>query len=193
MRSLVKYLKPPARKQKKTSRPRSTHNPDGIPIKRPDWSKVELNLFLYFGVAEEHTYLVTFFFCWLYVFVLLDKQLSLCTKVFKVAGLMAEGYTFSLAIPILANIYSGLCQIHDSTSSLGHSNACFPIHYVHGWLALYFNTHYKVPTSLGGPSMVEFFIEGETKYYTNLESHIFTRKSMHYSMRVFKKRIKMNS
>ncbi|TYK25971.1 uncharacterized protein E5676_scaffold1441G00320 [Cucumis melo var. makuwa] len=97
--------------------------------------------------------------------------------VFKVAGLMAEGYTFSLAIPILANIYSGLCQIHDSTSSLGHSNACFPIHYVHGWLALYFNTHYKVPTSLGGPSMVEFFIEGETKYYTNLESHIFTRKN----------------
>uniref|UniRef100_A0A9I9CV10 Aminotransferase-like plant mobile domain-containing protein n=1 Tax=Cucumis melo TaxID=3656 RepID=A0A9I9CV10_CUCME len=91
---------------------------------------------------------------------------------------MAEGDTFSLAIPILANIYSGLRQIHDCTSSLGHSNACFPIHYVHGWLALYFNTYYKAPTSLRGPRMVEFSGEGGAKYYTNLEArtHIHMEK-----------------
>uniref|UniRef100_A0A9I9EFN1 Uncharacterized protein n=1 Tax=Cucumis melo TaxID=3656 RepID=A0A9I9EFN1_CUCME len=83
---------------------------------------------------------------------------------------MAEGYTFSLVIPVLANIYSSLRQIHDSTSSLGHSNACFPIHYVHGWLALYFNTHYKAPTSLRGPCMVEFSDEGGAKYYINLKA-----------------------
>uniref|UniRef100_A0A9I9DM50 Uncharacterized protein n=1 Tax=Cucumis melo TaxID=3656 RepID=A0A9I9DM50_CUCME len=65
-RSEVKYPKPPARKPKKTSRPRSTHNPNGTPIKRPDWSEVELNLFLDLGVAEEHkdkTYLAAFLSC----------------------------------------------------------------------------------------------------------------------------------
>ena len=65
-----------------------------------------------------------------------DKQLSLRSEVFKIASLIAEGYTFSLVIHVLANIYSGLHQVHDSTSSLGHFNACFHLHYVHGWLAL---------------------------------------------------------
>ncbi|TYK08451.1 uncharacterized protein E5676_scaffold654G00670 [Cucumis melo var. makuwa] len=99
----------------------------------------------------------------------------------KVASLMAEGDTFSLAIPVLANIYSGLRQIHDCTSSLGHSNACFPIHYVHGWLALYFNTYYKAPTSLRGPRMVEFSGEGGAKYYTNLEARTHIHKEKYVS------------
>ncbi|KAA0047641.1 uncharacterized protein E5676_scaffold648G00820 [Cucumis melo var. makuwa] len=100
-------------------------------------------------------------------FILLPKW-SKEHSVFKVASLMAEGYTFSLVIPVLANIYSSLRQIHDSTSSLGHSNACFPIHYVHGWLALYFNTHYKAPTSLRGPCMVEFSDEVDPLWLLNL-------------------------
>ncbi|KAA0050733.1 uncharacterized protein E5676_scaffold726G00240 [Cucumis melo var. makuwa] len=131
------------------------------------------------GVVEEHkdkTYLAAFLSCWLCVFVFPDKQISFRPEVFKVASLMAEGYTFSLAIPVLANIYSGLHQIHDSTSSLGHSNVCFPIHYVHGWLALYFNTHYKASTSLRGPCMVEFSGEGGAKYYTNLEARMHIHK-----------------
>ncbi|KAA0063884.1 uncharacterized protein E5676_scaffold94G00240 [Cucumis melo var. makuwa] len=36
VQKLVKYLKPPPVKQKKTSRPRSTHNLNGIPIRRPN-------------------------------------------------------------------------------------------------------------------------------------------------------------
>ena len=41
-----------------------------------------------------------------------DKQLPLRSEVFKVASPMAEGYTFNLAIPVLANIYSGLYEVH---------------------------------------------------------------------------------
>ncbi|TYK22327.1 uncharacterized protein E5676_scaffold1428G00400 [Cucumis melo var. makuwa] len=78
---------------------------------------------------------------------------------------MAEAYTFSLVVLVLANIYSDLCQIHDSTSSFDHSNACFPLHYVHGWLALYFDTHYKAYMSLRGPCMVEFSSEGDCVLY----------------------------
>ena len=183
-RSEVKYLKPPPRKPKKTSRPRSTHNPDGIPIRRPDWSKAELKVFLDLSVTDDHrdkTYLAAFLSCWLCVFVFPDKQLSLRPEVFKVASLMAEGYTFSLAVPVLANIYSGLRQVHDSTSSLGYSNACFPLHYVHGWLALYFNTRYKAPRSLRGPRMVEFSGEGGAKYYTNLEARTHIHKGKYVS------------
>ena len=87
------------------------------------------------SVIDNHgdkTYQATFLFCWLCVFVFPNKQIFLRSGVFKVASLMAEGYIFSLVIPVLANIYSGLHQVHDSTSSLGHSNACFPLHYVHG-------------------------------------------------------------
>ncbi|KAA0048575.1 uncharacterized protein E5676_scaffold236G00040 [Cucumis melo var. makuwa] len=134
------------------------------------------------GVVEEHkdkTYLATFLSYWLCVFVFPDKQLFLHPEVFQVASLMGEGYTFSLTVPVLVNIYSGLRQIHDSTSSLGHSNACFPLHYVHRWLAIYFNTHYKASTSLRSPCMVEFSGEGGVKYYTNLEApmHIHKEKS----------------
>ncbi|KAA0025723.1 uncharacterized protein E6C27_scaffold653G00020 [Cucumis melo var. makuwa] len=73
------------------------------------------------GVAEEHkdkTYLTTFLSCWLCVFVFPDKQISLCLEIFKVASLMAEGYTFSLAIPVLANIYGSLLQILDPTITI---------------------------------------------------------------------------
>ena len=104
-------MKSPPRKPKKTSRPHSTHNLDGIPIRRPDWSEAELNVFLDLSVTDDHRDkidLVTFFSCWLYVFVFPDKQLFLRPKVFKVASLMVEGYTFSLVVPVLANIYSGL-------------------------------------------------------------------------------------
>ena len=126
-------------------------------------------------------YLATFFSCWLCVFLFPNKQLTLRPEVFKVASFMAEGYTFSLAIPVLANIYNGLRQIHDSTSSLGHSNTCFPLHYVHGWLALYFNTHYKAPRSLRGPCMIEFSSEGRAKYYTNLEARTHIHKKKYVS------------
>lgn len=57
----------------------------------------------------DKTYLVVFLSCWLCVFVFLDKQASLRPEVFKDASLMAEGHTFGVVVPILANIYSGLC------------------------------------------------------------------------------------
>ena len=121
MQSEVKYPKSLARKPKKKSHPRSTHYPNGISIKRSDWSEVELNVFLDLSVADEHkdkTYLAAFLSCWLCVFVFPDKQLFFRPEVFKVASLMAEGYIFSLGIPVLANICSGICQIHDSTSHM---------------------------------------------------------------------------
>lgn len=130
---------------------------------------------------KNMTYLATFLSCWLCVFVFPDKQTYVHQEVFKVASLMAEGYIFRLVVPVLANIYSGLCHIHNVSLSASYSNACFPLHYVHGWVALYFNTHYRVPTDVRGPLMVGFSGEGAAKYYTNFEAHVHIQKGKYVS------------
>ena len=80
------------------------------------------------------------------------------------ASLIAFGRTINLAILVLASIYHGLNQFTNSTA-VGSSNACFPIHYVYGWLSHYFRTHFPNPDDTSEPLMTKFLGEGKAKYF----------------------------
>ncbi|KAA0041758.1 hypothetical protein E5676_scaffold95G00340 [Cucumis melo var. makuwa] len=45
-----------------------------------------------------------------------------------------------------------------------------PMHYIHGWLAHYFSTHYPLPTEVRGPKMTNFFNEGKSIYFGEYEA-----------------------
>ena len=78
---------------------------------------------------------------------------------------MTEGHTFSLAIPILANIYHSLGMITEASNLIRCMEFCFPMHYVYGWLAHYFNTHYPIPVDIRGPKIVNFSSESGLVYF----------------------------
>jgi len=69
---------------------------------------------------------------------------------------MADGKSYSLGIQVLANIYHGLGLITEATNPIGRMDFHFPMHYVHGWLARYFNTHYLIPVDVRGPRWLIF-------------------------------------
>ncbi|KAK9715734.1 hypothetical protein RND81_06G186000 [Saponaria officinalis] len=79
---------------------------------------------------------------------------------------MAEGCIFSLAVPVLNNIYKGLNELIMSPS-LGFSKAYFPAHYVYGWLAHYFGTHHSLDPTPPGPCMVVYSGSQGAKAYTD--------------------------
>uniref|UniRef100_A0A9I9EIB0 Aminotransferase-like plant mobile domain-containing protein n=1 Tax=Cucumis melo TaxID=3656 RepID=A0A9I9EIB0_CUCME len=105
------YDKPTTRKQKKASRSKSTKNPDGSKIQVREWSSRESMLFAELGIKDDlkdETYLAAFLSCWLCLFVFSQKGSFLRPGVFRAASLMAAGTIYSLAVPVLANIYHGL-------------------------------------------------------------------------------------
>ncbi|XP_021299429.1 uncharacterized protein LOC110428080 [Herrania umbratica] len=169
----LRYQKPPARKAKKSTRPKATHNPIGIVKKHETWASSRAKACNELGVKENHeadTYLVAFFSCWLCVFVFPSVESMIRPETFKIASLIATGSKgVNLAIPVLAQIYRGLNQIALSTQA-GSSDACFPIHYVYGWLGYYFETHFSTPQEVIGPSMVKFSGEGGAKYFSEPEA-----------------------
>ncbi|KAA0043323.1 hypothetical protein E6C27_scaffold110G002340 [Cucumis melo var. makuwa] len=70
------YDKPTTRKQKKTSRSKSTQNPDGSKIQAREWSSRESMLFAELGIKDDlkdETYLAAFLSCWLCLFVFPQK------------------------------------------------------------------------------------------------------------------------
>lgn len=67
---------------------------------------------------------------------------------FGIASLMTEEHTFSHVVLVLTNIYHGLGMITEATNPIRHMEFCFPMHYIHDWLAHYFNTHYPVPVDI---------------------------------------------
>ena len=92
--------------------------------------------------------------------------------VFRVASLMVEGHHYSLVVPVLANIYHGLGQITSAPNLIGRMDFCFPMHYVQGWLAHYFGTHYPIPTSVRGPKKINFFGTKACIYFREYEAEI---------------------
>ncbi|KAL0445561.1 UNVERIFIED_CONTAM: hypothetical protein Slati_1684000 [Sesamum latifolium] len=153
----IKYHLPPPRKEKKTVRPKSTHNPLGDIITHKRWSIAEEVLFEKLCIEEnlkEEVYLVAYLACWLCTFVLPGKDVnSIRPSTFKMASMMANGRRVSLAIPVLASIYE----------------------------ASYFKTHYPIWQGLHGPKMTRFSGEGGAKYYDPQEA----RKRIHKAEFVF--------
>ncbi|KAL0355848.1 UNVERIFIED_CONTAM: hypothetical protein Sradi_4031700 [Sesamum radiatum] len=115
----IKYHLPLPRKEKKTVRPKSTHNPLGDIITHKRWSIAEEALFEKLcieGNLEEEIYLAAYLACWLRTFVLPGKDVnSLRLRTFKMASMMVSGRQVNLAIPVLASIYEGLNTIATSS------------------------------------------------------------------------------
>ncbi|KAL0362209.1 UNVERIFIED_CONTAM: hypothetical protein Scaly_1176100 [Sesamum calycinum] len=174
----TKYHPPPPRKEKKTVRPKSTHNPLGDIATHERWSTAEDALFTKLCIErslKEEVYLAAYLACWLCLFVLPGNDVnSIRPSTFKMASLMANGRRVNLAIPVLASIYEGLNTIATSPKPAGTSHS-FPIHFVYAWLACYFKTHYSVWQELRGPKMTRFSGEGGAKYYEPREA----RKRIH--------------
>ncbi|XP_031120210.1 uncharacterized protein LOC116023356 [Ipomoea triloba] len=94
---------------------------------------------------------------------------------------MAKGIKVCLAPPVLASIYYGLNSISESFSP-GQIGTPFPIHYVYGWLAAYFNTHFKTPSlMLLSPKMVTSSGEGGAKHYDRIDARKRIFKGEHAS------------
>ncbi|KAL0313205.1 UNVERIFIED_CONTAM: hypothetical protein Sradi_5719800 [Sesamum radiatum] len=176
----IKYHLPPPRKEKKTARSRSTHNPLGDITTHKRWSIAEEALFEKLcieGNLKDEVYLA----CWLCTSVLPDKNVnSIRPSTFKMASMMANGRRVSLAIPVLASIYEGLNTIATSSRPTCVIPS-FPVHFVYAWLASYFKTHYPVWQGLRGPKMIIFSGEGGAKYYDPQEA----RKRIHKAEFVF--------
>ncbi|KAL0349733.1 UNVERIFIED_CONTAM: hypothetical protein Sradi_4122500 [Sesamum radiatum] len=174
----TKYHPPPPRKEKKTVRPKLTHNPLGDIAIHERWSTAEEALFAKLCIErslKEEVYLAAYLACWLCVFVLPGKDVnSIRPSTFKMASLMANGRRVNLAIPVLASIYEGLNTVATSPKPAGMSHS-FHIHFVYAWLAYYFKTHYSVWQELRGPKMTRFSGEGGAKYYEPREA----RKRIH--------------
>ncbi|KAH0699617.1 hypothetical protein KY284_013832 [Solanum tuberosum] len=173
-----KYELAPPRKEKKSRRLSSTHNPTGeIPTEINTWSSNQEMVFSKLGAKHQkyETYLTAFLSCWLCAFVFPSEERNFIRpETFKIASLMASGKRVSLAVPVLASIYHGLNKISNS-SQLDHIRVCFPIHYVYGWLAYYLKTHFPLTSGLSLPRMVVYSGEGAAKYFDKDEA----RKRVH--------------
>ncbi|KAH0661831.1 hypothetical protein KY290_027750 [Solanum tuberosum] len=174
----LKYELAPPRKEKKSRRLSSTHNPTGeIPTEINTRSSTQEMVFSKLGAKHQkyETYLTAFLSCWLCAFVFsFEEGNFIRPETFKIASLMVSGKRVSLAVPVLANIYHGLNKISYS-SQLDHIRVCFPIHYVYGWLAYYLKTHYPLTSGPSLPRMVVYSGEGAAKYFDKDEA----RKRVH--------------
>ncbi|KAL0307751.1 UNVERIFIED_CONTAM: hypothetical protein Sangu_3013400 [Sesamum angustifolium] len=119
----TKYHTPPPHKEKKTVRPRSTHNPLGDIAIHERWSIAEDALFAKLCIdrsLKEEVYFAAYLACWLCVFVLLGNDVnSIRPSTFKMASLMANGGRVNLAIPVLVSVYEGLNTVATSPKPVG--------------------------------------------------------------------------
>ncbi|KAM1499806.1 hypothetical protein ACFX14_022445 [Malus domestica] len=133
----------------KTTRPKGDSDSSGVIGSTRRRSSDELRAFEDLGIVSEHvdeSYLADFLACWLCKFVFPTCDVNLVRPgVFKIASKMAAGESFSLAIPVLANIYNGLSIVSNSASTEDRV-AVLLYHYVYGWLGEYFGTHFSLTT-----------------------------------------------
>ncbi|KAH0632965.1 hypothetical protein KY284_035751 [Solanum tuberosum] len=174
----LKYELAPPRKEKKSRRLLSTHNPIGeIPTEINTWSSTQEMVFSKLGAKHQkyETYLTAILSCWLCAFVFPSEEGNFIRpETFKIASLMASGKKVSLVVPVLGSLYHGLNKISNS-SQLDHIRVCFPIHYVYGWLGYYLKTHYPLTSGPSLPRMVVYSGEGAAKYFDKDEA----RKRVH--------------
>ncbi|KAM2064148.1 hypothetical protein ACFX16_027584 [Malus domestica] len=133
----------------KTTRPKGDSDRSGVIGSTRHRSSDELRAFEDLGIVSEHvdeSYLVALLACWLCKFVFPTGDVNLVRPgVFKIASKIAVGEFFSLAIPVLANIYNGLSIVSNSASTEDRA-AVLPYHYVYDWLGEYFGTHFSLMT-----------------------------------------------
>ncbi|CAH9096131.1 unnamed protein product [Cuscuta europaea] len=159
-RKASKYTMPPVRTEKKrTSRAKATHNPSGAIPKFGGWSnsmRVPFHVLKVPAEYEEEVYLAAFLSCWLCAFVLPHEGPRVIRlETFRVACMLARGKRVCLAVPVLASVYHGLNRISNAPAP-DQVRTCFPVHYVYGWLASYFDTHFKNEIQSKTPLMISY-------------------------------------
>ncbi|KAL0373970.1 UNVERIFIED_CONTAM: hypothetical protein Sradi_3312700 [Sesamum radiatum] len=164
----MKYYPLLPRKEKKTVRPKSTHNPLGDITTHKRWSTADEALFAKLcieGSLKEEVYIAAYLACWLCTFVLPGKDVnSIRPSTFKMASIMKSGRRVNLVILVLASIYDDLNTIVTS-SRPACTGPSFHVHFVYAWLPSYFKTHYLVWQRLRGPKIARFSGERGAKYY----------------------------
>ncbi|XP_075092440.1 uncharacterized protein LOC142172671 [Nicotiana tabacum] len=171
------YRHAPLRKEKKSARLKLTHNHNGVIPETTRWSSDQETIFSKLRVRsdkKDETYVVAFLSIWLCAFVFPKVENSIRPETFKMASMMAGERHISLAVPVLASIYHGLNKISRS-SQLDQVKVSFPIHYVYGWLAHYFKTHYPLAKGPSVPLMVAYSGEGAARYFDEKDG----RKRIH--------------
>ncbi|KAM1606964.1 hypothetical protein ACFX1Z_027601 [Malus domestica] len=142
-----KYLKKSGRN--KTTRPKGDSDPFGVIGSTRRRFFDELRVVEDLGIVSEHveeSYLAVFLACCLCKFVFPTGDVNLVRSgVFKVASKTAAGESFSLVIPVLANIYNGLSIVSNS-ANIEDRAAVLPYHYMYDWLGEYFGTHFSLST-----------------------------------------------
>lgn len=83
---------------------------------------------------------------------------------------MDHGEIFSLAVPILANIYRDLMNISTSPN-MGACNTLFPSHYVYIWIGEYCETYYRVTRPQQGVLMWQISREKMVKHFDLVDAH----------------------
>ena len=81
---------------------------------------------------------------------------------------MAQGETFGIVVPVLANIYNDFNEIACS-SKLGTNASIFPIHYLYGCLGENFDTHFISPPWNHPPRMTYYAGEFSAKCFDDLQ------------------------
>ncbi|MCD9560405.1 hypothetical protein HAX54_019080 [Datura stramonium] len=166
-KKVLKYEPAPPRREKKTARLKSMHNPIGaIP-------EDEEGVFYKLGmrpVKKEETNPATFLSYRLCAFMLPSEEGNFIQpETFKIATMIATKWKISLAVPVLASIYSSLSKV-SRLSQLHLVRVRFPIHYVYSWLTHHFKIHYALANEPSNPSMVAFLGEGVARYLDKKEA-----------------------
>ncbi|CAL5359150.1 unnamed protein product [Camellia sinensis] len=107
-----------------------------------DESPTSINGFQRKDRIPDDVYLSGFLASWLSGFVFPHSSREIRPTTFHVATKMAGGTLFSLAIPVLAYLYHCLGKMA-SSSSPGKENIQGPLHYLFGWISLYFVKTYS--------------------------------------------------
>ncbi|CAL5391783.1 unnamed protein product [Camellia sinensis] len=107
-----------------------------------DESPTSINGFQRKDRIPDDVYLSGFLASWLSGFVFPHSSGEIRPTTFHVATKMAGGTLFSLAIPVLAYLYHCLGKMA-SSSSPGKENIQGPLHYLFGWISLYFVKTYS--------------------------------------------------
>ncbi|GAA0148347.1 hypothetical protein LIER_42995 [Lithospermum erythrorhizon] len=129
-----RYSVPPPRKECKTRRSASTHNPTGVLPRISPWVDKDVETFTRLNIPDnlrEGTYLAAFLSCWLCCIVLPVRSVgNIRAEVFKMTCFMAKRDRVSLAVTVLSSIYRGLNAIAGSKTP-SNAMAFFPVHYVY--------------------------------------------------------------
>ena len=86
----------------------------------------------------------------------------------------------------MARIYHGLNKIATSTH-VGSSNACFPVHYVYEWLSRYFDTYFPLSNEISKPWMVNFFGKGGAKPFDEHSTQTLIYTGISWDANLFSK------